>query len=238
MKYVFSRYDFLTTLSGYSSPLHSDPGPISSSSSANKLLSDQKGVSMVELAIALPLLMVFIAGIIDYGLGVQTLNNISGAARAGVRAGAQASEIQRMADGSLDPNSVIACGFNIGQTPEFECGGFTTPLANGAASTMSEAALRAACSYLDRWNMASGRDFVVRMSLKESAAAPRQYQLDLTTGTGISFPPPKILTVEVLKNPDTPDAALCAVCVDAFVPALRHENIIAKSTMVMGGDCQ
>jgi Flp pilus assembly protein TadG len=49
---------------------------------------DESGASMVEFAIVLPFLCLFIFGAIDFGRAIKVYNNLSAAARDGARYGA------------------------------------------------------------------------------------------------------------------------------------------------------
>jgi Flp pilus assembly protein TadG len=51
-------------------------------------LRDESGASMVEFAIVLPVLCLFIFGAIDFGRGLKVYNNLAAAARDGARYGA------------------------------------------------------------------------------------------------------------------------------------------------------
>jgi Flp pilus assembly protein TadG len=54
-------------------------------------LRDESGASMVEFAIVLPVLCIFIFGAIDFGRALKVYNNLAAAARDGARFGATQS---------------------------------------------------------------------------------------------------------------------------------------------------
>ena len=53
-----------------------------------RLRSDERGAALVEFALVVPLLMAMMCVIIDFGLGLHTLNNLTSAIREGARYGA------------------------------------------------------------------------------------------------------------------------------------------------------
>lgn len=53
-----------------------------------RLRSEERGAALVEFALVVPLLMAMMCVIIDFGLGLYTLNNIASAVREGARFGA------------------------------------------------------------------------------------------------------------------------------------------------------
>ncbi len=230
--FIFKRQLSATSLLSFSNSTSGNIDSLKTSVINHPL--DERGVSMIELAISLPLIMILITGIIDYGYGMQTLNNISAATRAGVRAGSKASELT--SDINLNRNPARACGINNGHTPLTCNPSMIAPPTNPQQETIADAVMRATCSYLDQWNL---EDFVVRMRLEEIPGTERAYDIAFTGNdpTAVTLNALKKLTVEVLKDPNQSDAGLCIVCIDSFVPALRWENIRAKNTTVMPGDC-
>ena len=60
---------------------------------------DERGASMVEFALVLPILCIFIFGAIDFGRALKVYNNLSAAARDGARYGAsQSSPLDKLAE--------------------------------------------------------------------------------------------------------------------------------------------
>lgn len=57
----------------------------------NTIICSQEGVSFVELAIALPLMVLILAGMMDFGLALQEVQYISDSARHGARIAAEHS---------------------------------------------------------------------------------------------------------------------------------------------------
>ncbi|MBW2135250.1 MAG: pilus assembly protein, partial [Deltaproteobacteria bacterium] len=50
-----------------------------------KLLKDKRGVAVVEMAIVLPLLLLFVGGVIDFGFGFWYKQTLTWASRVGAR---------------------------------------------------------------------------------------------------------------------------------------------------------
>ncbi len=176
-----------------------------------KLGSCEKGVSMIELAISLPLLFIFIAGIVDYGLGIQKLNDLSNAARAGARIGARFSS-----------GGIASCG----ASNTFTCGSFAGASLEGSGVTVSNAALIGACNYMDE----AGFDdtFLVDVGIASNVSA--------LTGS-ISEPGNQMLTVTVRKDPGGGNTRACWVCLHDYVPGLAAEDMRSEATFILDGHC-
>ena len=67
------------------------------------LLIDSRGAQIAEFAVALPLLMVFVVGIFDFGLAFGTKQKLANAAREGARVAAN----QPTTDLSLTPWTIV-----------------------------------------------------------------------------------------------------------------------------------
>ena len=61
--------------------------------SVRKLRAEEHGAALVEFALVVPLLMAMMCVIIDFGLALYTLNNITSAVREGARYGAVRQDI-------------------------------------------------------------------------------------------------------------------------------------------------
>ena len=61
--------------------------------SVRRLRADDQGAALVEFALVVPLLMAMMCVIIDFGLALYTLNNITSAVREGARYGAVRQDI-------------------------------------------------------------------------------------------------------------------------------------------------
>jgi len=77
---------------------------------------DERGQSLVEMALVLPLLLLLVAGIIDFGRAYNNYIIITNAAREGARAAShfpnnpvliEAAVRQEAADSGLDPEAII-----------------------------------------------------------------------------------------------------------------------------------
>jgi Flp pilus assembly protein TadG len=72
------------------------------------LLSDTRGMQLAEMALALPILFLFLCGIADFGQAFNIRQELSNAAREGARFGASESDLDLLSGGT--PPSVQAIG--------------------------------------------------------------------------------------------------------------------------------
>ncbi len=80
--------------------------------------SDQQGLSAIEFAIALPVVLVILAGIVEFGLAFWRKQILTAAVREGARAGIQASS-PRLTCGQIQTtvrNYLVNAGFESSQT--------------------------------------------------------------------------------------------------------------------------
>jgi len=187
----------------------------------NERLSSERGVSMVEMAIALPLLVIFIAGIVDFGLGFQRLNSISTAARTGSTFGAQHSSTARTDLGDTH----LACG----NQPEAPCGGMQNSTI-GNRTPVTEAAKIATCRYLDSVGLADGNLYNVEARILTDSIAG-------LNPNAISIPTTKRIVVTVAQNANVGHDKFCIVCADHFVPGLAKDSIRAEFKTIIGTEC-
>ncbi len=84
---------------------------------------DEKGQGLVEFALILPVFLVLLFALVDFGRGYQAWIEVTNASREGARVGAvggTAAEIEaraRAAAASLNPGSLSVSSTNVGGTP-------------------------------------------------------------------------------------------------------------------------
>lgn len=195
----------------------------SNSTTSLPLLSplDEKGVSMLELSVILPLLIIMIAGVIDFGIAFRSLNNLSTAARSGARAAAKfslpATPPPNITYHPCDRGMVLNCN----------------TMRTAPAHSVAEAAAKASCSYLDSQGLvrtvSNGQEeYVVEISWDHNAANLR---------SSLSNPGNQKITVEIKRNSTLDNTRYCLVCADTFVPGLKSENIRGKASFMLDGQC-
>lgn len=99
----------------------------------------EKGVSLIELALLCPLVILIIAGIIDFGSTLRELQMIGNAAREGARVAASFSRKRALSAGQA------SCSQPVG-VPLTECN--AASLQPNNADSVANAAKKAACSVL------------------------------------------------------------------------------------------
>ncbi len=181
----------------------------------SSLRTGEDGVSFIELAISLPLIVVFVAGVIDFGIGMRSLSSISSASRAGARFAAKHS--------SPSPNNPIPfCG---GEINNYSCSGNLIQV--GSSSSITHAARDAACNYLKNDGLSDG--FLVDVSIESSGVNLEQ---------SISSPDPRSIRVTVKKDlGGDPDSKFCLVCAEKFLPGMKAKNIKSKADYILDGGC-
>jgi hypothetical protein len=103
-----------------------------------KLIQNQDGVSMLELCLLLPVILIFVVGIVDFGSRINGIKLISTAARHGTRIASAHS--RRVTDG-------IPCG--VSGTPiQTSCGGPAVQIVNAPTTTVKSVALDATCNFI------------------------------------------------------------------------------------------
>lgn len=103
----------------------------------------ERGVGLVELAILLPLVMLLVAGIIDFGWTIRELQSLHNSAREGARVAASYARKQRQQNGGVP----AICANNIPLTP---CDAANLAITSG--DTIAEVGRKAACSFLQSAN--------------------------------------------------------------------------------------
>jgi len=190
-------------------------------SKQNSTLHNEKGVSFIEMAISLPLIVIFVAGIIDYGVGLRTINSISAASRAGARFAAKHSApVFNMSGVVANPP---ACGTGVAGG---QCSG---PNANiSVNASITDAAFQAACNYLHNDGLGSG--FLVDVDIENTTVANLQ--------ASISNPNPTTIKVTVRKDSGgDANAKFCLVCAEHFVPGMKADSIKSEATFLLDGSC-
>lgn len=173
-------------------------------------LSNEKGVSFLELAIVLPLLFIFVAGIIDYGIAIRQLNNLSTVTRSAARAAAKHS-----ADHRLNPGQFVPCHQGLATIP---CHNRTNaPMPRMAP--VEQSAMISACNSLNR--MGIGQDYSIEPKI-EKHPFDDIYKINVT----------------LKHNNNNPlGDRYCILCADTFIPALKKENISIRSSFVLDQAC-
>lgn len=173
-------------------------------------LKSEKGVSFIELALVLPLMFIFIAGIIDYGIAIRQLNNLSTVTRSAARYAAKHS-----VDHRLTPGQIVPCHQGLATIP---CHNQTNrPLP--VMSSIEESAMISACNSLNK--MGIGHDYSIEPRV-EKTVFDNYYKINVT----------------LRHNDNNPlGSRYCILCADAFIPALRNENINIRSSFILDQEC-
>ncbi len=115
--------------------IQSEPSPLYA---GNRLVQSQDGVSMLELCLLLPVILIFVVGIVDFGSRINGIKLISTAARHGTRIASAHS--RRITDG-------IPCG--VSGTPiKTSCAGPPVQIVNAPTTTVKSVALDATCNFI------------------------------------------------------------------------------------------
>ena len=144
------------------------------------LPSDERGVSFVELAIFLPVLLLIIAGVVDYGFALREVQVIASAAREGARIAASHSRVNK-----------VPCSDKKSPVTGVACDG-TLKIAN--TDPVDVTAKKSACSFI-RTSGLTSTDWLV------TAAVPAPVIEDATAFD--------VVTVSIERNPKSNACILC-----------------------------
>lgn len=157
---------------------------------------DERGVSLLELAIFLPLILLIIAGVVDYGFALREIQVISSAAREGARIAATHARLHPVScNDAKAPESGIRCDTAS-----------STSLTIGAGDSVAIAAKKGACGFVRN----SGLD-PAEWVVKSKVPAP-------VTEDGAEF---DIVTIDIRRSPDAP---ACLLCWESFLEALKPQS--------------
>jgi hypothetical protein len=175
----------------------------------NRSFGNQRGVSLLELAIFLPVILVLVAGIIEYGSALRQVQAVASATREGARAAATHARIHgvRPCNGHSPSDSQGVCVAGPGGTFEISN---TDPV--------SIAARKAACSFIANSGL-RGTDWNVSARVPSAAES---------TEDGTEF-----YTV-IVDAERAPDAKTCLLCWQSILSAFQQK---AESTFVLESKC-
>lgn len=175
--------------------------------STKKSIRSEDGISLVELALVLPLALLLIAGIIDYGFALREIQAISSAAREGARIAA--SHARRNV------------GLNV------KCADTANP-----ATSISCAATGNALTILNSDPIANVAKKTACQSIRNSKLTPSDWdvtaEVPRVQEDGDSF---DVVTVKIVKNAN---ARNCLICWDSMLSALRGNS---ESTFTLESPC-
>ena len=183
----------------------------------NRSFISQRGISLMELALILPLLLVFITGIIDYGLGIRAVNRLATAASTGAR-----YAVSQSSDG-------VAC--SSAGVEEAPCADI---LSNSFGPSITYFAKYSACQSLNDEGLA-GDGWQVLVSVDDAPNAtlikPSLVQADQ-----------KAQTVKVTAQRDPDTGRFCLVCLDKIaanfqIGELKSSVIKSVSTFALNREC-
>ena len=180
----------------------------------------ERGISLLELAIFIPVLILIVAGIVDYGFALREVQAVSSAAREGARLGASHARINRTftESGGVRTYSNLACADPAFPISSIQCGAKTSGLLTVQPSDpVVNAAKKAACSAINNAGL-NGNDWNV------TANVPPQVAED-----GTLF---DLITVQISKSPS---AAKCVICWDRLLDAFSAKS---ESTFVLEAPCK
>lgn len=104
------------------------------------LLQDERGASLVELAVILPLFLLLLAGAVDFGRAYFLAVEIAGAARAGAEYGAQNPTDTAGITKAVQVDAPDVAGLSVG-TPSYGCE------CSDGTSFSSSCAAKPTCTY-------------------------------------------------------------------------------------------
>lgn len=119
---------------------------------------NERGVSLLELAIFLPVILLIVVGIVDYGFALREVQVISSAAREGARVAASHAR-----QGKLKRGAPVECAGSA--TREENCAKNISLLkVNDSTDSVASVAQKSTCSFLLNAGV-SGEDWLVRSSV-------------------------------------------------------------------------
>ncbi len=208
----------LTFVQSSGAPRHLK-GMLKFSDSGSPRQFDEAGISLLELAIFIPVLVLIVAGIIDYGFALREVQAISSASREGARIAASHARINRTytESGGKRIYNNVPCVDPKSPLSSILCGAKSSgALTVEPSDPVANAAKKAACSSINNAGL-NGAEWNVTASVPEVAE-------DWTTFD--------VVTVQIEKNPD---AAKCLLCWNNLLEAFRARS---ESTFVLEAECQ
>jgi len=171
-------------------------------------LKSDSGISMLELALVLPLTLVLIGGIVDYGFALREVQAISSAAREAARMGASYARLHRKArcaDAATGGVTTVKCDTKNADDLKIVDG-----------DSVTAATKKTACQSLRNAKLSPG-DWNVNVEVP----AP-------VTEDGSTF---DVVTVKIQKGDK---AKNCLICWDAMMDAMRGNS---ESTFALEYPC-
>ena len=167
----------------------------------------ESGISLLELAVVLPIIVLFVAGIIDYGSALREIQTISSASREGARIAASHSRIHRTVRCSSQDPAARAGSCQLTGSTSFEI---------VASDPVDAAARKSACGFIGNSGL-RGEDWIV------STVVPAPIVEDRTAFD--------VITVKVEKSPN---ASKCIICWDKLLNSFQPK---AESTFTLETNC-
>ncbi len=182
-------------------------------------LKNQLGVSLFELTIIAPVLIVLVTGAIHYGLGIRTVQSISAAARQGARLAAQKSS-----DALIPCQHSAATSLSCSQT-------LATTGATFSGLSVEFYGKLGACEFLSQNVPAADLD-----NWDVSVTVDDDPVIDLLVGTNTPAPIEKSARVLVSRNATAdPTGFYCVICFEDL--ALETGNIAVQSGFLLEAEC-
>lgn len=178
----------------------------------------ESGISLVELTLVAPVLILLVSGAISLGFGLQNLVVISDAAKHGARiAATQAGS--RYAGGS----ELHYCGSDI---KDNACSNYSASLPADAPLAM--VAAKASCDYLETArNTANAWNISVHINhdITEDLASPAAVQLST-------------ISVTITRSPDQPITSVLSQAAEPINRLVLNNEFAAQSTFALERDCR
>lgn len=86
-----------------------------------RLLSDTRGAAVIEFAMLAPILLLILAGIVDYGRYLMQSMQMAGALRAAVQAGIDSDELDLTAVKKVATDQLVLSGLTVNASTEEAC---------------------------------------------------------------------------------------------------------------------
>lgn len=182
---------------------------------------------MIELAFMLPLILILVLGVIDFGLGTSEAKQVALSSKAGARfAASQSAQVDSGSPLILPCNPSIdlattSCQAIVG-------GGFSTAITD----TVGYMAKWAACDSLRKAGLdLSHYDVFVDIENASVPLEPAAYDSSVSSGTV-----GQTVRVETRRSPSAPD--FCFICIEGFFRSGNQSSLIASSsTFALEGTC-
>ena len=186
-------------------------------------IKNQRGVSLFELVLIVPVFIVLVTGAIDYGLGIRTVQDISSAARQGARLAAQ-----RTGDNIYEAAPLACDGGGIDAISCTDALAIAAPASDGRASVSLFAKI-GACEYLS--HTVADDDL---NNWDVSVVVTDDADIELLPGT--QTPPEQTVTVTVERRVDAdPTGFFCVICFEDL--ALETSTIAVRSGFLLEAQC-